>query len=129
VKILGNTPEGDLIIQVSQAEWDSLRNGIRPESNLNSKTDSALELLKKIRYELERNRLKNGVTNPPLSRVVCSALRHWEYGDLSIEQFLKNLSDPMFLAGTRGIGLKSAELLSNYLKQYCNEATLAELTE
>lgn len=30
MKVIGKTLEGDLIIQVSQAEWDSLGNGIKP---------------------------------------------------------------------------------------------------
>ena len=29
MKIVGKTLEGDLIIQVSQSEWDSLENGVR----------------------------------------------------------------------------------------------------
>ena len=33
MKILGNTPEGDLIIQVSQAEWDGLQDGVRPNDD------------------------------------------------------------------------------------------------
>lgn len=33
MKILGNTPDGDLIIEVSQAEWDGLRKGIKPEED------------------------------------------------------------------------------------------------
>lgn len=31
MKIIGKTLEGDLIIQVSQAEWDGLGDGIRPK--------------------------------------------------------------------------------------------------
>jgi hypothetical protein len=33
MKVLGNTPEGDLIIQVSQAEWDGLRDGKKPQED------------------------------------------------------------------------------------------------
>lgn len=33
MKILGNTPEGDLIIQVTQEEWRLLQEGVKPESN------------------------------------------------------------------------------------------------
>jgi hypothetical protein len=33
VKILGNTPDGDLIIQVSQAEWDGLQDGVKPRDD------------------------------------------------------------------------------------------------
>lgn len=31
MKIIGKTPEGDLIIQVSQAEWNGLQDGVRPK--------------------------------------------------------------------------------------------------
>jgi hypothetical protein len=31
MKVLGNAPDGDLIIQVSQTEWDSLQDGVRPK--------------------------------------------------------------------------------------------------
>lgn len=31
MKILGHTPEGDLIIQVSQAEWEGLQDGVKPK--------------------------------------------------------------------------------------------------
>ena len=33
MKIVGKTLEGDLIIQVSQSEWDSLENGVRPKDS------------------------------------------------------------------------------------------------
>lgn len=32
MKIIGKTLEGDLIIQVSQAEWDGLQDGVRPKT-------------------------------------------------------------------------------------------------
>lgn len=33
MKIIGKTLEGDLIIQVSQAEWDGLQDGVKPKEN------------------------------------------------------------------------------------------------
>jgi len=37
MKILGNTPEGDLIVQVSQAEWNGLGDGVRPKDDLKAR--------------------------------------------------------------------------------------------
>lgn len=34
MKIIGKTSEGDLIISISQAEWDGLRDGIRPKDDI-----------------------------------------------------------------------------------------------
>lgn len=39
MKVLGKTPEGDLLIQVSQAEWDGLQDGIRPKDNNDAEED------------------------------------------------------------------------------------------
>ena len=39
MKIIGKTLEGDLIIQVSQAEWDSLGDGIRPKDDWQEKDE------------------------------------------------------------------------------------------
>lgn len=39
MKIIGKTLEGDLIISISQAEWDGLQDGIRPKNDWIAKLD------------------------------------------------------------------------------------------
>lgn len=38
MKIIGKTLDGDLIIQVSQAEWDGLQDGVRPKDHWTVRT-------------------------------------------------------------------------------------------
>lgn len=37
MKIIGNAPNGDLIVQVSQAEWKGLQDGVRPKDDVEVK--------------------------------------------------------------------------------------------
>lgn len=39
MKIIGKTLQGDLIISISQAEWDGLRDGIRPKEDWTVKAE------------------------------------------------------------------------------------------
>ena len=53
MKIIGKTLEGDLIIQVSQAEWDGLQDGIQP----NNHEDTSYYQLKEEWTKTEANKL------------------------------------------------------------------------
>jgi hypothetical protein len=113
MKVLGNAPDGDLIIQVSQTEWDSLQDGIRPVNN----DRLAFAVLGEERKKCNQLRLE-GRGNPKLTNAINATYR-WlgSYRDMTFCEFLERLEAHYFIAEIPGFGLKLQNLLIEHFSK------------
>ena len=123
MKILGNTPDGDLIIQVSQAEWDGLRDGVKPIPE----SDSALAVLREEHKVCTMRRLGKlpGKPNQKLTQAINSSIRWIQVNrDMPFDEFLEKLKDPYFSMQVRSFGPELARILIEHLSNERTPRTL-----
>ena len=109
MKIIGNTPEGDLIIQVSQAEWDGLQDGVRPKEDWMARAE--------LWYKTEASKFLATVKGAYGQNAIKQAFRKNEI-DGSF-QSLRDIADGKVKVHYVGdtVRVKLKKLLDNYMAQ------------